>query len=80
VPLCRLVLRRANFNLFFQPRLSRPPGVFKTALWACQIREDVGQVSEGVGVDFKASGDRSIRVWALDQQDSHGTLLVDLLR
>ena len=35
--------------------------------------------SESLGIEFDASGDRSICVGALNQQDRHGTLLVDLL-
>jgi hypothetical protein len=54
--------------------------MFETALGAFHMRQDVGQVSESLGFDFKACGDRSMRVWALNQQDSHGTLLVALLR
>ena len=53
--------------------------MFETALGAFHMRKDVGQLSETLGIDFNASRDRSTRVWALDQQDSHGTPL-DLLR
>ena len=49
------------------------------AVRASQVREDIWQRSEAIGIDLNASRDRSICVWALNQQDSHGTLLVDLL-
>jgi len=78
-PLCRFVPRRWNFYSVFHPSLPRPPGVFKTTFRTFHIREDVGQLSESLGIEFNASGDRSICVGALNQQDRHGTLLVDLL-
>ena len=53
--------------------------MLETTLWAFHIREDVGQLSESLGIEFDASGDGSICVWALNQQDSHGTLPIDLL-
>jgi hypothetical protein len=68
-PLCRFVLRRWNLHSVFQPSLPRPPGVFKTTLRTFHIREDVGRLSESLGIEFNASGDRSICVWALNQQD-----------
>jgi hypothetical protein len=53
--------------------------MFETTLGAFHMRKDVGQVSKSLGIDFNAGGDRSIRVRALNEQDSHGTLPFDLL-
>jgi hypothetical protein len=48
--------------------------MFETALGAFHMREDVGQVSESLGFDFNAGRNRSIRVGALNEQDTHATL------
>ena len=49
------------------------------AVRASQVREDIWQRSEAIGIDLNASRDRSACVWTLDEQNTHATLLVDLL-
>jgi hypothetical protein len=41
------------------------------------MRKDVGQVGQSLGINLNASRDRSIRVRALNQQASHGTLPIE---
>jgi hypothetical protein len=48
--------------------------MFESALGAFHMRKDVGQLCESLRIDFNTSGDRSIRVRALNEQDTHATL------
>jgi hypothetical protein len=45
------------------------------AVRASQVREDIWQRSEAIGIDLNASRDRSASVWTLDEQNTHATLL-----
>jgi hypothetical protein len=45
------------------------------AVRASQVREDIWQRSEAIGIDLNASRDRSACVWTLDEQNTHATLL-----
>jgi len=49
------------------------------ALRASQVREDIWQRCEGIGIDLDTSRDRSACVWTLDEQNTHATLLSTLL-
>jgi len=53
--------------------------MFESALRAFHVRKGIRQGGETLRVSLNARGDGSVRMWALNLQDSHGTLLVDLL-